>query len=73
MMDELVRKLIVYPDPDLQELMKELNADDEVIADATSVVWLRILYPSANLPEDLPEVVLAFADNIGVPPILDRA
>ena len=73
MMVELVRKLIVYPDPDLQELMKELNADDEVIADATSVVWLRILYPSANLPEDLPEVVLAFADNIGVPPILDRA
>lgn len=65
MMDEVVRKLIVYPDPALRALMDELGADDEVIADAASVVWLRILYPLEALPTDLPAAVMAFAGRIG--------
>lgn len=45
MMDELVRKLIIYPDPEFQCLLDELQADDDAVADAASVVWLKILYP----------------------------
>jgi TetR/AcrR family transcriptional repressor of nem operon len=46
MMDEIVRKLIVYPDPDFLALLRDLKANDDDVADAATVVWLRILYPS---------------------------
>jgi TetR/AcrR family transcriptional regulator, transcriptional repressor for nem operon len=55
MMDETARKLIVYPDPDLLQLLQDLNGGDELIAHATSLVWLRILHPDINLPSTLPE------------------
>ena len=53
MMDELVRKLVVYPDPDFIELAAKMGADDAMIADAASVIWLRVLYPDAPPPADL--------------------
>ena len=54
MMDEIVRRLIVYPDPVLYEVLKELNGDDELIAHASTLVWLRVMYPDAPLPPRLP-------------------
>lgn len=62
MMDELLRKLIVYPDRDFLALLQTLHGDDDMIADATSVMWLRILYPQESLPRNLPRAVKAFAN-----------
>ncbi len=64
MMDELLRKLIVYPDRDFLALLQQLHGDDDMIADATSVMWLRVLYPLEPLPKNLPRAVKAFADAI---------
>ncbi|MES2057166.1 MAG: TetR/AcrR family transcriptional regulator [Pseudomonadota bacterium] len=64
MMDELLRKLIVYPDRDFLTLLQNLHGDDEMVADATSVMWLRVLYPNESLPRNLPRAVKAFADAI---------
>lgn len=64
MMDELLRKLIIYPDPNLLALSQQLDGDDEMIADATSVIWLRMLYPDEPLPRSLPRAVKAFAASI---------
>jgi AcrR family transcriptional regulator len=62
MMDELVRKLFIYPDPGLQKLQKKLRADDNAIADAASVIWLRVLSPEARPPADLPKAAAALVD-----------
>lgn len=62
MMDELVRKLIIYPDPELHKLLRKLRADDNAVADAASVVWLRVLSPDAQLPPDLPRAAAVLAD-----------
>lgn len=61
MMDELLRKLVIYPDRELQSLIRELGADDDVVADAASVMWLRVLYPQEPLTAALPPSVHAFA------------
>jgi TetR/AcrR family transcriptional regulator, transcriptional repressor for nem operon len=62
MMDELVRKLLVYPDPEFHALLADIGADDRVIADAASVIWLRVLYPDLRPPDDLPPVASALAN-----------
>lgn len=61
MMDELVRKLIVYPDAGLIELLQEMGVDDDLVADATSLIWLRAFYPDQPTPDDLAPPVAAFA------------
>lgn len=61
MMDELVRKLFIYPDPGLQKLQKKLRADDDALADAASVIWLRVLSPEARAPVDLPKAAATLA------------
>lgn len=61
MMDELVRKLIIYPDPGLQELLNELEADDDAVADAASVMCLHILHPGARASDDLPRAAAELA------------
>ena len=61
MMDELVRKLIIYPDPEFHALLKEMNADDDTIADAASVLWLHIFHPKETPPADLPPAAAALA------------
>lgn len=53
MMDELVRKLIVFPDPEFRELLDSWDADDTAIADAASLVWIRVFDPKSEPPDDL--------------------
>jgi AcrR family transcriptional regulator len=61
MMDELVRRMIVYPDEGLTDLLARLKADDDAVADAASLVWLRVFYPSEPLPTKLSRPARAFA------------
>ena len=61
MMDELVRKLVIYPDPELHKLLRKLRADDNAVADAASIIWLRVLNPDAVPPSDLPRAAAALA------------
>lgn len=44
MMDEIVRKLIVYPDPEFLAVLSELDADDAAVADGATLMWLKVLY-----------------------------
>jgi AcrR family transcriptional regulator len=53
MMDELLRKLVIYPDREFGKLLSRLELDDEGLAAATSVIWLRLLYPSVSPPRKL--------------------
>jgi TetR/AcrR family transcriptional repressor of nem operon len=61
MMDELVRKMIVYPDPQFTKVLEEMGADDDAVADAASLVWLRIFHPDQPAPADLAPPVRAFS------------
>lgn len=65
MMDEIARKLIIYPDPEFLAILDALDADDAAVADAASVIWLRILYPNESHPMDLAPAALALAGWIG--------
>lgn len=62
MMDELVRKLIIYPDSEFHALLDELKADDDAVADAASVLWLHIFHPEEAPPDDLPRAAAALAE-----------
>jgi TetR/AcrR family transcriptional regulator, transcriptional repressor for nem operon len=53
MMDEIVRKLIVYPDPKLLSVLKETGSDHDAIADAASMIWYRVLYLDDEMPTSL--------------------
>ena len=66
MMDELVRMLIIYPDPRLREVLDQLQADDDMVADAASILWLTIFHPNAKRPRDLSPAAKAVADWIGL-------
>lgn len=61
MMDELVRKLVIYPDPEFLALLKDMDADDDAIADAASVLWLHIFHPDESAPVDLPPAATMLA------------
>jgi len=57
MMDELVRKLIIFPDDEFLKLLRQLGADHDAVADAASLIWIRV-FGSPNEPlEDLPAPV----------------
>jgi TetR/AcrR family transcriptional repressor of nem operon len=49
MMDEIARKLIVYREDKFLALLTNLNADDDALADAASVLWARALYPGLSI------------------------
>ena len=68
MMDELVRKLIVYPDLELAALLEDLGADAATVVDAASLVWLRVLYPDEPRPVGYPPVVGIVADALAFAP-----
>ena len=54
MMDEIARKLIVYQDKKFVMLLTSLRADDDALADAASVLWMRSLYPGWAMEGALP-------------------
>ncbi len=62
MMDELVRKLVIYPDPEFLALLDTLGADDTALADAASIVWYRVFHPDAPCPANLTSAGTALAD-----------
>jgi AcrR family transcriptional regulator len=66
LMDELVRKLIIYPDSSFLDLLSKLKADDLMIADAASVIWLRVFHPGAKVPKDLSPAAAALAQWMGM-------
>jgi TetR/AcrR family transcriptional regulator, transcriptional repressor for nem operon len=61
MMDELVRKVIVYPDPEFLKHLAKLDADDDALADAASLIWLRVFHPGEAPPKDLPRAAASLA------------
>lgn len=66
MMDDLVRKLIVYPDPEFHKVLKNARADDDAVADAASLIWQRVLDPDMALPGDLAPAVAKLAKWLNV-------
>lgn len=68
MMDELVRKLIIYPDPHFHALLKQVGAtDDDTVADAASVIFLHVLNPGAPVPPGLPKAAAELANWLTMP------
>lgn len=61
MMDEIVRKLIVYPDPEFLAVLSELDADDHAVADGATLMWLKVLYAKPPRLEGLPPAAEALA------------
>lgn len=61
MMDDLARRLIVYPDPELIGLITEMGVTDETLADIASLIWLRILQPAVDPPRQLADSAVAIA------------
>jgi AcrR family transcriptional regulator len=61
MMDEILRKLIIYPDREFLKLLKSWSADDNAIADSVTLIWMRVLGVTVKLPEDLPPVTMELA------------
>ena len=55
MMDEMARKLVVYPDPALLEVTGRIAPDDEAVADFLTVLWYRALYGAAPADASLGE------------------
>jgi TetR/AcrR family transcriptional repressor of nem operon len=53
MMDEMARKLIIYPDPELKTLAARSVPTDAAIAEFFAVLWHRALYGSAPIKGDL--------------------
>ncbi|MEM5516368.1 TetR/AcrR family transcriptional regulator [Henriciella sp. AS95] len=53
MMDEIVRRLVIYPDQNLIRLTDKIVPTDKALADALSVLWFRTLYPASEIPKGL--------------------
>jgi TetR/AcrR family transcriptional regulator, transcriptional repressor for nem operon len=53
MMDELIRKLVVYPDPEFLAVIKDSGSDHDAIADAATMIWYRVLYLDDDIPVGL--------------------
>ena len=60
MMDEIIRKLIVFPDREFHDLLSTWEADDEAIADAASLIWMRVFDPNAKSPDDIAPAAMNF-------------
>jgi TetR/AcrR family transcriptional repressor of nem operon len=59
MMDEMARKLLVYPDPTLLSLAERIAPSDEAMADFLTVLWHRALYGAAPVGPDLGDAAQA--------------
>jgi TetR/AcrR family transcriptional regulator, transcriptional repressor for nem operon len=64
MMDELIRKLVVYPDPEFLAVINETGSDHDAIADAASMIWYRVLYLDDDIPNDLSDKAQILAGHI---------
>ncbi|MBV7255320.1 TetR/AcrR family transcriptional regulator [Pacificimonas sp. WHA3] len=53
MMDELMRRIVIYPDERFVQFLAAQTPDDESLAQALSLIWLRVLYPDSAPPADL--------------------
>jgi AcrR family transcriptional regulator len=53
MMDELMRRVVVYPDQEFVRFLGEVAPGDEELATALAVIWFRVLYPERELPTGL--------------------
>jgi AcrR family transcriptional regulator len=73
MMDELVRRLIIYPDQDFHKLLRDLGMDDNGLADAASAIWTRVLYPGLQIDAELAPSAIAFALWAGNPPAVSSS
>lgn len=61
MMDELVRKLIVMQDKEFLKLVASLKMNDNALADAASLIWIRVFDGDAKTPKDLPSSAVKLA------------
>lgn len=52
MVNELVRKLFIYPDEIFLRKLEEVGGDHNLVADAASIVWMRVLHPASPLPTE---------------------
>lgn len=68
MVDDLIRKLVVYVDKQLQEFLDDIQIDREGLVDVISLVWLRILHPHATLPPDISEKSKGIAELLVAAP-----
>lgn len=62
MMDEMARKLIVYPDPHLLELISRTTPTDAQIAEFFAVLWHRSLYGGIPIKGALAPAARSVAD-----------
>ncbi|TVQ49157.1 MAG: TetR/AcrR family transcriptional regulator [Gammaproteobacteria bacterium] len=61
MMDDLMRRLVVYPDAAFVDFLTTEAPGDEALAEALAVVWLRVLYPALAPPAGLAPLASALA------------
>jgi len=62
MTNELVRRLIIYPDPKFVSALDQMGGDQDLVADVVTLVWLKMLYPDEPLPRNEAGLL---ADTIG--------
>jgi len=62
MMDEMARKLIIYPDPELETLAARTVPTDAAIAEFFAVLWHRALYGGAPVSAELLPISRSIAD-----------
>ncbi len=68
MVDDLVRKLVVYLDKQLQQFLLDLRIDREALVDVVSLVWLKILHPYETFPSDISEKSQGIAELLAAIP-----
>lgn len=61
MMDELIRRLVIHPEPEMIDFLNEKVANDGELATALAILWYRALYPGEALPAKLPALAKKLA------------
>jgi TetR/AcrR family transcriptional regulator, transcriptional repressor for nem operon len=64
MMDELARKLVVYPDPELIAVIEENGSDFDAVADAATMIWYRVLYLEHEIPDNISSLAQQLVGHI---------
>lgn len=61
MMDEIMRRVVVYPDAHLIRFLEKAAPGQDDLAMALSVIWFRVLYPRLEAPQSLNGLALSVA------------